>query len=40
MEKSATPCEHHMPAFQDPDTYRDILSELQVGVSVLDLQKK
>jgi PAS domain-containing protein len=29
-----------MPAFQDPDVYRDILDELQIGVSVLDLQKK
>lgn len=29
-----------MPAFQDPDIYRDILDELQIGVSVLDLQKK
>jgi len=29
-----------MPAFKDPETYRDILDELQIGVSVLDLQKK
>jgi diguanylate cyclase (GGDEF)-like protein/PAS domain S-box-containing protein len=29
-----------MPAFQDPDTYRDILDGLQIGISVLDLQKK
>jgi diguanylate cyclase (GGDEF)-like protein/PAS domain S-box-containing protein len=29
-----------MPAFQDPETYRDILNGLQIGVSVLDLQKK
>jgi diguanylate cyclase (GGDEF)-like protein/PAS domain S-box-containing protein len=29
-----------MPAFKDPETYRDILNELQIGVSVLDLQKK
>lgn len=29
-----------MPAFQDPDIYRDILDGLQIGVSVLDLQKK
>jgi diguanylate cyclase (GGDEF)-like protein/PAS domain S-box-containing protein len=29
-----------MPAFRDPDTYRDILNGLQIGVSVLDLQKK
>jgi diguanylate cyclase (GGDEF)-like protein/PAS domain S-box-containing protein len=28
-----------MPAFKDPDTYRDILDSLQIGVSVLDLQK-
>jgi diguanylate cyclase (GGDEF)-like protein/PAS domain S-box-containing protein len=28
-----------MPAFRDPDTYRDILDGLQIGVSVLDLQK-
>src|SRR5271155_7799 len=29
-----------MPAFHDPETYRDILDGLQIGVSVLDLQKK
>jgi diguanylate cyclase (GGDEF)-like protein/PAS domain S-box-containing protein len=29
-----------MPAFQDPDVYRDILDSLQIGVSVLDLQTK
>jgi diguanylate cyclase (GGDEF)-like protein/PAS domain S-box-containing protein len=29
-----------MPAFRDPDTYRDILNGLQIGVSVLDLQNK
>jgi diguanylate cyclase (GGDEF)-like protein/PAS domain S-box-containing protein len=29
-----------MPAFQDPDIYRQILDNLQIGVSVLDLQKK
>src|SRR5271165_5406406 len=29
-----------MSAFQDPETYRDILDGLQIGVSVLDLQKK
>jgi PAS domain S-box-containing protein len=29
-----------MPAFQDPETYRDILNGLQVGVGVLDLQRK
>jgi PAS domain S-box-containing protein len=29
-----------MPAFQDPDVYRDILDALQIGVSVLDLQRK
>ncbi len=29
-----------MPAFKDPETYRDILDALQIGVSVLDLQKK
>jgi diguanylate cyclase (GGDEF)-like protein/PAS domain S-box-containing protein len=29
-----------MAAFQDPETYRDILDGLQLGVSVLDLQKK
>jgi diguanylate cyclase (GGDEF)-like protein/PAS domain S-box-containing protein len=40
MNKSAASCESLMPAFQDPDTYRDILNELQIGVSVLDLQKK
>jgi len=30
----------NMPAFRDPDTYRDILDGLQLGVSVLDLEKK
>jgi diguanylate cyclase (GGDEF)-like protein/PAS domain S-box-containing protein len=29
-----------MPAFSNPETYRDILDGLQIGVSVLDLQKK
>ena len=29
-----------MPAFREPDTYRDILDGLQIGVSVLDLEKK
>ena len=29
-----------MPAFRDPETYRDILNALQIGVSVLDLQNK
>ncbi len=29
-----------MPAFSDPETYRNILDGLQIGVSVLDLQKK
>jgi two-component system, cell cycle response regulator len=29
-----------MPAFQDPEIYRDILDGLQIGVSVLDLQRK
>ncbi len=29
-----------MPAFQDPETYRDILNGLRIGVGVLDLQKK
>jgi diguanylate cyclase (GGDEF)-like protein/PAS domain S-box-containing protein len=29
-----------MPAFQDPDIYRNILDTLQIGVSVLDLEKK
>jgi diguanylate cyclase (GGDEF)-like protein/PAS domain S-box-containing protein len=29
-----------MPPFQDPEVYRDILNGLQIGVSVLDLQKK
>jgi diguanylate cyclase (GGDEF)-like protein/PAS domain S-box-containing protein len=29
-----------MPAFRDPETYRDILGGLQIGVSVLDLQRK
>jgi diguanylate cyclase (GGDEF)-like protein/PAS domain S-box-containing protein len=29
-----------MPSFQDPAIYRDILNGLQIGVSVLDLEKK
>jgi hypothetical protein len=29
-----------MPCFQDPEIYRDILDGLQIGVRVLDLQKK
>ena len=29
-----------MPAFQDPDIYRNILDTLQIGVSVLDLEKR
>jgi diguanylate cyclase (GGDEF)-like protein/PAS domain S-box-containing protein len=29
-----------MPYFTDPEIYRDILDELQIGVSVLDLQRK
>ncbi len=29
-----------MPAFQDPDIYRDILNGLQLGVGVLDLQRR
>lgn len=29
-----------MPSFQDPEIYRNILDELQIGVSVLDLNKK
>lgn len=29
-----------MPAFEDPEIYRDILDGLQIGVSVLDLQRK
>jgi diguanylate cyclase (GGDEF)-like protein/PAS domain S-box-containing protein len=29
-----------MPHFIDPEIYRDILDELQIGVSVLDLQRK
>jgi diguanylate cyclase (GGDEF)-like protein/PAS domain S-box-containing protein len=29
-----------MPAFDDPDIYRTILDQLQIGVSVLDLKKK
>ena len=29
-----------MPSFQDPDLYRQILDNLQIGVSVLDLEKK
>jgi len=33
-------CDAAMPPFQDPEIYRDILNGLQIGVSVLDLQKK
>jgi diguanylate cyclase (GGDEF)-like protein/PAS domain S-box-containing protein len=29
-----------MPAFQDPEIYREILDHLQIGVCVLDLQRK
>lgn len=29
-----------MAVFQDPEIYRDILDELQIGVSVLDLQRR
>jgi diguanylate cyclase (GGDEF)-like protein/PAS domain S-box-containing protein len=29
-----------MSAFEDPDIYRDILDNLQIGVSVLDLQRR
>lgn len=29
-----------MPPFQDPEIYRDILDHLQIGVSVLDLERK
>jgi diguanylate cyclase (GGDEF)-like protein/PAS domain S-box-containing protein len=29
-----------MPPFHDPDVYRDILDSLQIGVSVLDMQRK
>jgi diguanylate cyclase (GGDEF)-like protein/PAS domain S-box-containing protein len=29
-----------MPAFNDPEIYRTILDQLQIGVSVLDLEKK
>lgn len=29
-----------MPAFQDPALYRDILDELQIGVCVLDLERR
>jgi len=29
-----------MPHFQNPQTYRDILDALQIGVSVIDLHKK
>ena len=40
MKQPAASIESHMPAFQDPEIYRDILDGLQIGVSVLDLQKK
>jgi diguanylate cyclase (GGDEF)-like protein/PAS domain S-box-containing protein len=36
IEPMASP----MPAFADPDIYRDILDGLQIGVSVLNLEKK
>jgi diguanylate cyclase (GGDEF)-like protein/PAS domain S-box-containing protein len=39
-EISSVPGKNHMAAFEDPEIYRDILNELQIGVSVLDLQKK
>jgi PAS domain S-box-containing protein len=39
-ETSSVPGKSHMTAFEDPEIYRDILNELQIGVSVLDLQKK
>jgi len=29
-----------MPPFQDPETYRNVLDGLQIGVSVIDLQQK
>jgi PAS domain S-box-containing protein len=29
-----------MPSFQDPEIYREILDGLQIGVSVVDLQRK
>jgi diguanylate cyclase (GGDEF)-like protein/PAS domain S-box-containing protein len=40
MDKQEHSCPAAMPAFRDPETYRDILDGLQIGVSVLDLQKK
>jgi len=39
-ENSSSVSQPPMPAFKDPETYRDILDGLQIGVSVLDLQKK
>jgi diguanylate cyclase (GGDEF)-like protein/PAS domain S-box-containing protein len=40
IEQSAQSCADAMPPFNDPDICRDILDGLQIGVSVLDLQKK
>jgi len=40
MYKAAALRPTAMPAFRDPETYRDILDGLQIGVSVLDLQNK
>src|ERR1700719_2681930 len=39
MEESAGSC-GAMSAFDDPDICRDILDGLQIGVSVLDLERK
>jgi diguanylate cyclase (GGDEF)-like protein/PAS domain S-box-containing protein len=39
MKKLAISSDPTMPGFRDPETYRDILDALQIGVSVLDLQR-
>jgi len=40
MERSAIYFATAMPFFKDPQIYRDILDSLQIGVSVLDLERK
>lgn len=39
-DEVASECKRLMPVFEDPEIYRDILDGLQIGVSVLDLQRK
>jgi diguanylate cyclase (GGDEF)-like protein/PAS domain S-box-containing protein len=40
MENQQALLRTSMPPFEDPDIYREILDSLQIGVSVLDLQRK